>query len=300
MIESSAAQAQAKPQMESAGLPGSARISSPKGSEALDSGSTEAKPGSATDTPAAKQRSRQVPLAAPNELKQAAVSMPAQEAGSIAIAATTLSPASSESGSRLAPQMLGPQRTADAPPISLIQRMDAAPSPLLERAGATDALPSFHLPAQVDTPAFAQQLGTRIGLMLRAGTGEARLILHPEALGTVSVALKVRDSEAQVNFSAGTEAARAALEAALPQLKELLANQGVQLIAASAQTHGFSANPGQQGAQFHGQHRDGSDSQRSGGAWRAAQLRDSPVLDSALAAAPELRRPGAGRLSIFA
>lgn len=299
-IESAPAQTQAKPQAESAGLPAAARMSSPKGSEALDSGSADAKPGSAADTSAAKQRNRTVAAAAPHDLKQAAASMPAQEAGAFTIATTTLGPASTESSARLAPQMLGAVRAADPAPMALIQRMDTALSPLQERAGGADALPAFHVSARADAPAFAHQLGDRIGLMLRAGTGEARLILHPEALGTVSVALKVRDSEAKVNFSAGTEAARAALEAALPQLKELLANQGVQLIAASAQTHAFSADPGQQGAQFHGQHREGAESQRSGGAWRAAQLQDSPVLEGALAAAPDLRRPGAGRLSIFA
>jgi flagellar hook-length control protein FliK len=299
-IESTPAQTQAKLHAESAGAPASARMSSPKGSDALDSGSADAKPGPAADTPAAKQRNRTVPAAAPNEFKQAAASTPAPEAGSITIAATTLSPGSPESSARLAPQMLSAVRAADPAPMALIQRMDTALSPVQERAGSADALATFHLSARADTPAFAHQLGDRIGLMLRAGTGEARLILHPEALGTVSVSLKVRDSEAKVNFSAGTEAARAALEAALPQLKELLANQGVQLVAASTQTQTFSADPGQHGAQFHGQHREHADAQRSGGNWRAAQLRDSPVLDAALAAAPATRQPGAGRLSIFA
>jgi flagellar hook-length control protein FliK len=294
------AQTQTKLQTESAGLLTSARSSSLKDRNALDAGLADAKPSPAADAPSGKQRNRAAPAAAPNELKQVAASAPTQEAASLAITATALSVASSESSARLVSQALGPLRAGDPPLMNLMQRLDAALAPLQERAGGADTVPSFHLPARADTPAFAHQLGDRIGLMLRAGTGEARLILHPEALGTVSVALKVRDSEAKVNFSAGSEAARAALEAALPQLKELLANQGVQLVAASTQTHAFSADPGQQGAQFQGHHRESTDSQRSGGTWRAAQLRDSPALDAALAAAPALRQPGAGRLSIFA
>ncbi|HET7774443.1 MAG TPA: flagellar hook-length control protein FliK [Burkholderiaceae bacterium] len=191
---------------------------------------------------------------------------------------------------------------ADASPLAA-SRIETAFGKLSDTSKPDD-MPSFHLPARADSPAFASQLGDRVGLMLRTGTGEARLILHPEALGTVAVALKVHDTEAKVAFSAGTEAARAALDAALPQLKELLANQGVQLVSASTQTH---ANPGETGrgaTPFGHSARDGHDQHRSGtgssNGWRNARLQETAQIDGALGPAAGLRRPGSGRLSIFA
>ncbi len=180
-----------------------------------------------------------------------------------------------------------------------LQRADASLTRLPESTSPDGTL-QFRLSASADSPAFASQLGDRVGLMLRAGTGEARLILHPEALGTVAVSLKVKDSEANVVFSTGTEAARAALDAALPQLKELLASQGVQLASASTHMQFDDRYSGRDASQFSQFSRGGHEQHRQSADWRPASLREAILIDGTSGVPADLRGTGSGRLSIFA
>lgn len=79
---------------------------------------------------------------------------------------------------------------------------------------------------------FTQGLGQRLMVMSEDGIQSARLKLHPEHLGTLDVRIRVEHDTAQVWFTAHHGQAREALEAALPRLKEMFAQQGMNLIQA--------------------------------------------------------------------
>jgi flagellar hook-length control protein FliK len=87
--------------------------------------------------------------------------------------------------------------------------------------------------APVGTPAFNDELGGKITWMANQGVQSASLQLSPEHLGPVAVHISVQDGSASVAFNATHADARAALEQALPRLREMFATQGLTLSNAS-------------------------------------------------------------------
>ncbi len=59
--------------------------------------------------------------------------------------------------------------------------------------------------------------------------GAARLIMSPEALGTVVVNLNLQESQRSLSIEVANESARQAVESQMPQLREQLAQQGVRV-----------------------------------------------------------------------
>jgi flagellar hook-length control protein FliK len=90
----------------------------------------------------------------------------------------------------------------------------------------SDAQP---LHATVGTDAWSNELGARVTLMAQQGVTAASLRLSPAHLGPVEVRISVRDDSASVWFGAAQPDTRTALEQALPRLRELFAQQGLNL-----------------------------------------------------------------------
>jgi hypothetical protein len=93
-------------------------------------------------------------------------------------------------------------------------------------------------------PRWADELGARVSLMIRARESTASLQLTPVDLGPVEVNVTVKDSQATVHFGASQADTRALLEAAMPRLREMLAAQGFQLTDSSVSS-GFARSQGQ-------------------------------------------------------
>ena len=125
--------------------------------------------------------------------------------------------------------------------------------------------------------------------LVREGMHEARLQLNPRELGPVEVRLSVGDGAAQVSFSAQHAGTAAAVQQSLPQLRELLAQQGLQLGQASV---------------FHQPTGDGDAARQQQAAsgqpgWHGAGGQGSEELDAALPAAPA-RLLGRGLVDAYA
>lgn len=86
------------------------------------------------------------------------------------------------------------------------------------------------LSAPVSSPAWPQQLGQQLVRMSQNG-GEQRveLKLHPAELGPLSISLKLGDQGAQAQFLSAHGQVRQILEQSIPQLREALAEQGIEL-----------------------------------------------------------------------
>lgn len=98
---------------------------------------------------------------------------------------------------------------------------------------AAAALPpaAMELPvaARPGSPGFAGELGNRLIWLVNQGVQEARLQLNPRELGPIEVRLGFSDGAAQVSFNVQHAGTAAAVQQSLPQLRELLAQQGLQL-----------------------------------------------------------------------
>jgi len=83
--------------------------------------------------------------------------------------------------------------------------------------------------APVGTPAWADDVGSRVIMMAEAGKHTASLKLSPEHLGPLEINITVQDDKASVWFGAAHADTRAAIETALPRLREMFASQGLSL-----------------------------------------------------------------------
>lgn len=111
--------------------------------------------------------------------------------------------------------------------LSAQQSLEAAQS--LRAATAGDAASTRALHHPVGSSAWADELGTRLTLMADRGQHSASLRLSPEHLGPLEVRIAIRDDQASVWFGAAHADTRAAIEQALPRLRELFASQGISL-----------------------------------------------------------------------
>lgn len=126
----------------------------------------------------------------------------------------------------------GAALTADTAGATLAGRLAGTGLPSLQPLG--------------DTQAFASGLADRLMTIGGPGTHSARLRLNPEHLGELAVEITMDDGSAQVWFGTSTSHAREAIEASLPRLRELFAQQGIELTrtqvdsgATQAGTSGF-------------------------------------------------------------
>ena len=83
--------------------------------------------------------------------------------------------------------------------------------------------------APVGSPAWADEIGARVVMMSESGNHTASLKLSPEHLGPLEINITVRDDKASVWFGAAHADTRAAIETALPRLREMFASQGLSL-----------------------------------------------------------------------
>ncbi|MDR3086427.1 MAG: flagellar hook-length control protein FliK, partial [Azoarcus sp.] len=111
----------------------------------------------------------------------------------------------------------------------------------------------FSIPAGVGQNAWAEDVSNRVMWMLGRAESRAELILTPPHLGKVEVSINLNGDHGTAQFLASSQAARDALEQAMPRLRELLAQAGISLGEASVNTSSGSqprseeesgANPG--------------------------------------------------------
>lgn len=99
------------------------------------------------------------------------------------------------------------------------------------------------LPPQVGRPGWDQALGSRILWMASRNTTTAELRLNPAHLGPVDVRISVEGDRTHVSFAAQHSVTREAIDAAIPRLREMFAENGVSLGQVNVSSQG-SGGPG--------------------------------------------------------
>ena len=75
----------------------------------------------------------------------------------------------------------------------------------------------------------AKELHDRVTFMLGLNKKEAEIRLDPPELGSMQIRVRSDAEQAQINFVVQSQQAKEALEQSLPRLREMLAEQGIQL-----------------------------------------------------------------------
>lgn len=112
-------------------------------------------------------------------------------------------------------------------------------------------LPQMSVPTPAGQRAWAEDVGNRVMWMVGRNDAKAELVLTPPHLGKLEVSIQVTGEQTTAHFVAASSAARDALEQAMPRLREILQQAGIQLGQANVSTSG------EQQAHQHGSQRPG-------------------------------------------
>ncbi|MBL0879050.1 flagellar hook-length control protein FliK [Serratia ureilytica] len=164
----------------------------------------------------------------------------------------------------------------------------AAASPTQTAAPASalvTAPPTPQLNAQLGSPEWQQALNQQVLMFHRNGQQSAELRLHPQELGALQITLKLDDQQAQLHIASAHGQVRAAVEAAMPQLRHALAESGINLGQSSV--GGESTPQWQQQAQQQASNGQGRSSyaEHHGGDGAVAEGVSAPVALQRMASA---------------
>lgn len=93
----------------------------------------------------------------------------------------------------------------------------------------TSSLPSLSLSQPLRQPGWDQALGDRVQWMVGQKLQAAEIRLNPAHLGPMEVRIDIQNEQAHISFTAQHAPVREALEAALPRLREMLGEGGLEL-----------------------------------------------------------------------
>ncbi|RRZ94438.1 flagellar hook-length control protein FliK [Erwinia sp. 198] len=183
----------------------------------------------------------------------------------------------------------GASQTTVTPAV--ISAASAAVTPATTSLVSAPATPQ--LSSQLGSPEWQQALGQQIVMFSRNGQQTAELHLHPLDLGSIQISLKLDSDQAQLSMVSNHSQVRAALEAAMPQLKEALAQSGINL----GQTN-VSSDAQAQSQSFSGQQEQRNNSR--GNTFSLAADADSDITPIAVPASLQARASGSNAVDIFA
>ncbi|MFJ5361992.1 flagellar hook-length control protein FliK [Pectobacterium sp. CHL-2024] len=121
---------------------------------------------------------------------------------------------------------LGNSASQTTPPVA--QAMHIQPASVGTTTPAPQAA-SAQLNAPFGSPQWQDTLGQQIIMFSRNGQQTAELRLNPQELGALHISLKIDDNQAQIHLASANSQVRSALEAALPHLRNAMAESGINL-----------------------------------------------------------------------
>ncbi|MGZ3240464.1 MAG: flagellar hook-length control protein FliK [Burkholderiaceae bacterium] len=155
--------------------------------------------------------------------------------------------APSKAAANFAATMSAIEQTAESKQVATAKLQDALPAiptgatsqlqqTALNLTQAASGQPTDKLTPQVGSPAWDQALGQKVVWMVAGSQQSAALTLNPPDLGPMHVVLHVSNGQADATFTASQPEVRQALEAALPKLREMMSDAGIQLGQATIST----------------------------------------------------------------
>ncbi|WP_175626682.1 MULTISPECIES: flagellar hook-length control protein FliK [Oxalobacteraceae] len=127
--------------------------------------------------------------------------------------------------------------------VSNPQNVAAVTAAALQQLNDAQGPQSNKIAPQVGNPGWDQAIGQKVLWMVQGAQQSATLTLNPPDLGPMQVTVHVNNNQATANFTAHQPEVRHALEAAMPRLREMLNDAGIQL----GQSNVSAGTPNQQG-----------------------------------------------------
>ncbi|MNS53798.1 Flagellar hook-length control protein [compost metagenome] len=143
------------------------------------------------------------------------------------------------------------------PTVTNPQNVAAVTAAALQQLSDAQGPQSNKIAPQVGNPGWDQAIGQKVLWMVQGAQQSATLTLNPPDLGPMQVTVQVNNNQATANFTAHQPEVRHALEAAMPRLREMLNDAGIQL----GQSNVSAGTPNQQGS--FGEQRQSSGSRAS-------------------------------------
>lgn len=145
-------------------------------------------------------------------------------------AAASLLSASSNSNSAGEPATAGESSFANQLAQAAGIQQTATGQPRAEQAQA-----SAQLPLQLNREMASDQMAERVQMMMSKNLKNIDIRLDPPELGRMQIRMNMNGDGATVHFTVANQQARDVLEQSMPRLREMLAQQGVQLGDTSVQ-----------------------------------------------------------------
>ncbi|MET7015413.1 flagellar hook-length control protein FliK [Uliginosibacterium flavum] len=92
-----------------------------------------------------------------------------------------------------------------------------------------EALPQHEISTPVATRGWAEEVGQKVSWIASRDNGRAEIVLTPPSMGRVEISISMNGDQASATFITASPAAREALQDAMPRLREVLAQSGIQL-----------------------------------------------------------------------
>lgn len=164
---------------------------------------------------------------------------------------------------------LGAVRAPEAPraesPMSGVASTGSSPSRAVE---------SFQAALALHRPGWEEGLGSRVLWQVNQQVQRAELHLNPPDLGPLEVQITMEQGEARIQFLSHHAAVREAVEGAIPRLREMLGESGVQLGDVNVSHHSAADAQARAGGSGAGRP-DGAEGSRAADA--GAELRSSTL-----------------------
>ncbi|MGE5622112.1 MAG: flagellar hook-length control protein FliK, partial [Bacillota bacterium] len=129
------------------------------------------------------------------------------------------------------------------PPAAAQINGSALTAPPQLQPAAMPAQAAEMLAPRVGSQGWDQALGQKVVWMVSSDVQSASLTLNPPDLGPLQIVLHVSDNQATASFTAAQPEVRHALESALPRLREMLGDAGIQLSQANVNAGNPNSNP---------------------------------------------------------
>lgn len=124
----------------------------------------------------------------------------------------------------------------------MAQRPDALAFSGPERSAS--AVPTAYVEHTLGAPGWDQAFGSQVSVLVSRREPQAEIRLNPPQLGPVEVRIELKGDQVSLAFSAPQADTRAAIENALPHLREMLAGNGLALGNASVNAETSQQQPG--------------------------------------------------------
>lgn len=136
----------------------------------------------------------------------------------------------SDNAAALASQESARFGQAEAPLRPLMLAEAQAPAPNAAAPGATREI---ELRAHPSSPVWREGFAAQVSVLVGERVQSAQMRVHPPELGPVDIRIVTMDQQTSIVFSAAHEDTRRAIEDAMPRLREVLAESGVNVDSAS-------------------------------------------------------------------